>query len=49
MAWGCASYDCKLDLTTIPGTLNAQKYREDVIEPSVVLQFDNHTLANRAN
>ena len=49
MVWGCATYDCKPDLTTIPGTLNAQKTREDVIEPSVVSQFDYNTLTNRPN
>ena len=47
MVWGCVSYDCKLDLITIPGALNAQKYREDVLEPSVVPHFDNYTLASR--
>ena len=24
MVWGCVSYDCKLDLITIPGALNAK-------------------------
>ena len=47
MELGCVSYDFKLDSITIPVTLNAPKYQEDVLEPSVVPHFDNHTLASR--
>ena len=36
MVWCCISYDCRLDLITIPGTLNAQRYQENVLEPHVV-------------
>ena len=47
MVWGCISYDCRLDLITIPGTLNAQRYQENVLEPHVVPHFEDHTLASR--
>ena len=46
MVWGCISYDCRLDLITIPGTLNAQRYQENVLEPHVVPHFEAHTLAS---
>ena len=32
MVWGCICYDCKLDLITIPMTLNAQRYQQEVLD-----------------
>ena len=47
MAWGCISYDCKLDLITIPMTHNAQRYQQEVLDAAVIPHFDNHPLATR--
>lgn len=47
MVWGCFSYDCKLDLVTIQGTLNGDRYIQEVLNPVVVTHFDNHPLATR--
>ena len=47
MVWGCISYDYKLNLITIPGTLNVHKYCVNVLKPSVVPHYDDHTLASR--
>jgi hypothetical protein len=45
MVWGCISHDCKLDLITIQGNLTGDQYIRDVLQPVVVPNFDNHTLA----
>ncbi|XP_067648995.1 uncharacterized protein [Haliotis asinina] len=42
MEWGCISYDCKLNLITIQGTLNGHRYQQEVLEAAVVPHFDNH-------
>ena len=47
MVWGCISYDCKLDLITIPMTLNAQRYQQEVLDAAVIPHFDDHPLATR--
>lgn len=47
MIWGCVSYDCKLDLMTVQGTLNGQQYQNTILNRAVVPHFDNHTLASR--
>ena len=44
MVWGWISYDCKLDLITIPGTLNVQRNQDNAI---VVPRFHDHALASR--
>ena len=44
---GCISYDCKLDFLTVPGTLNGQRHRDNILEAAVVPHFDNHSLASR--
>ena len=41
MVWGCISHDCKLDLVTIQGNLTGDQYIRDVLQPVVVLHFDN--------
>ena len=47
MLWGCVSYDWKIDLITISGTVNAQRHRDGVLEPILMPHFDDHTLASR--
>jgi hypothetical protein len=47
MVWGCASYDCSLDLITVRVNLNWQIYRQNILEASVVPHFDNHPLNTR--
>ena len=47
MVWRCISYDCKLDLITIPMTLNAQRYQQEVLDAAVIPHFDNHPLVTR--
>ena len=47
MVSGCISHDCKLDLVTIQGNLTCDQYIRDVLQPVVVLHFDNHPLATR--
>ena len=42
MVWGCFSYDCKLDLVTVQGTLTGARYIQEVLDPVVI---DNHRLA----
>ena len=44
---GCISHDCKLDLVTIHSNLTGDQYIRDVLQPVVVLHFDNHPLATR--
>ena len=41
MVWKCISHDCKLDLVTIQGNLTGDQYIRDVLQPVVVLHFDN--------
>ena len=38
MVWGGISHNGKTQLVTVNGTLNAQKYRDDILAP-VVLPF----------
>lgn len=45
--WGGFSYDCKLNLYVVDGTMTGQKYRNDVINAIIVPHFDNHALGNR--
>ncbi|KAK3105926.1 hypothetical protein FSP39_008699 [Pinctada imbricata] len=45
--WGCFSNDCKLDMFVLDGTLNAVKYRDNILRTLVVPRFENHTLASR--
>lgn len=47
MVWGCVSNDCKMDLLTVQGTLNGQRYQNEILDAAVVPHFDNHTLASR--
>ena len=47
VVWSCISYDYKVNLITIPGTLNVHKYWVYVLKPSVVPHFDDHLLASR--
>jgi transposase len=44
--WGCFSFDCKIDLYVLNGTMTGQKYC-DIIRDIVVPHFDNHCLAIR--
>jgi hypothetical protein len=44
---GCISHECKLDLITIQGNLTDDQYIRNVLQPVVVLHFDNHPLATR--
>ncbi|KAL5018325.1 hypothetical protein ScPMuIL_004050, partial [Solemya velum] len=43
--WGCCSYDCKLDVIIVPGTLNGQRYHTLILNADVMPQFDNHAPA----
>ena len=45
--WGCFSHDCKLDMHVLHGTLNGQRYRDDILNTIVSPHFDNHALADR--
>ena len=45
--YGCFSFDYKLDLYVLDGSLTGQKYRDSVLAPRVVPHFDNHMLADR--
>ena len=45
--WGCFSFDCKMDLYVLNGTMTGQKYRDNIIRNIVVPHFDNHRLATR--
>ena len=47
MVWGCIYHDCKLDLVTIQGNLTGDQYIKVVLQPVVVIHFDNHPLATR--
>lgn len=47
MIWGCLSHDCKLDLVTVRGNLNADQYQQDILNDVVVPHFDDHPLASR--
>jgi transposase len=47
MAGGGIFYDCKLVLVTIQDNLTGDQYIRDVLQPVVVLHFDNHPLATR--
>jgi hypothetical protein len=47
-AWGCFSFDCKLDLYVLDGNLTGQRYPDNVLAPHVVPHFDNHALADRS-
>jgi transposase len=44
---GCISHDCKLNLLTIKGNLTGDQYIRDVLQPVIVLHFDNRPLAAR--
>ena len=46
MVWGCVSHDCKLDLVTVQGNLNGQRYEREILETNVIPHFDNHVLAD---
>lgn len=37
--WGCFSYDCKLDLYPLDGTLTALKYRDQILDPPYCAPF----------
>ncbi|UYV72756.1 hypothetical protein LAZ67_10000543 [Cordylochernes scorpioides] len=41
MVWGAISFDSKIPLVVIPGTLTAQRYVDDILRP-VVLPFHSH-------
>ncbi len=47
MVWGCMSHDCKLDLVTVRGNLNAEQYQEGILNGHVVPHFDDHPLLTR--
>jgi len=47
MVWGCFSHDCKLDLITVRGNLNGERYAEEILNTTVIPHFDDHTLASR--
>lgn len=47
MIWGCVSYDLKMDLISVQGTLNGQQYQNVVLNGAVVPHVDNHALATR--
>ena len=49
MVWKCISYDCKMDLITIPGTLNAQRYQQEMLDAAFIPHFDNHPLATNTS
>ena len=41
MVWGAFSYDHVLQLKVIDGTMNAVKYREEILEPIVRLFLES--------
>ena len=45
MAWGCFSYDHKLDLKVVRQTLTGQRYIDDILEPIVYPHFRAHQAA----
>lgn len=45
--WGCFSHDCKLALHVLDGTLNAQRYRDNILDTYISPHFENHRLADR--
>ena len=47
MVWGCVSHDCRMDLTTVQGTLTGQAYRTDIQESALILHIDNHPILTR--
>lgn len=47
MIWGCLSHDCKLELVTVRGNLNGERYREEILNRIVVPHFDDHPLLTR--
>lgn len=46
MVWVCVSHDCKLELITVQGTLNAQRYQTNILDTTVIPHFEDHTLAS---
>ena len=42
---GVGMHLLRLDLITIPMTLNAQQYQKEVLDGAVIPHFDNHPLA----
>ena len=47
MVWGCVSHDCRIDLTTVQGSLTGQAYQTDILESAAIPHFDNHPLLTR--
>ena len=47
MVWGMVSLNCKSDLVTINGNLNARRYRAEILAKQVEPHFDDHALADR--
>ena len=45
--WGCVSHDCKLDLVTVQGNLNALRYLQLVSDLEAALQQEWGKLPQR--
>ena len=47
MVWGMVSLNCKSDLLTVNGNLNARRYRDEILAEQVEPHFDDHALADQ--
>ena len=47
MVWGMVSLNCKSDLLTVNGNLNARRYRDEILAEQVEPHLDDHALADR--
>ena len=47
MVWGMVSLNCKSELVTVNGNLNARRYRDKIVAEQVEPHFDDHALADR--
>ena len=45
--WGMVSLNCKSDMVTVNGNLNARRYRDENLAEQVEPHFDDHALADR--
>ncbi|CAG2246464.1 LIPT1 [Mytilus edulis] len=45
--WGCFTFDCKMDLYVLDGTMTGQTYHDNIIQDIVVSHIDDHNLATR--
>ena len=45
MVWGMVSLNCKSNLVTVNGNLNARRFRDEILAEQVEPHFDDHALA----